>query len=70
MDIKRVKSGAVKINLQEGNQFKFVSHGTKASAYIDVIQLDDSMFTNYYSALMDEEVFAQMISLKLNSKIA
>lgn len=70
MDIKRVKSGAVKINLQEGNQFKFVSHGTKASAYIDVIQLDDSMFTNYYSAWCgsDEEVFATDDFIKIEFK--
>ena len=71
MDIKRVKSGAVKINLQEGNQFKFVSHGTKASAYIDVIQLDDSMFTHYYSAWCgsDEEVFATDDFIKIEFKI-
>ena len=70
MDIKRVKSEAVKINLQEGNQFKFVSHGTKASAYIDVIQLDDSMFTNYYSAWCgsDEEVFATDDFIKIEFK--
>lgn len=70
MDIKRVKSGAVKINLQEGNQFKFVSHGTKASAYIDVIQLDDSMFTHYYTAWcgLDEEVFATDDFIKIEFK--